>query len=53
MWRDLGRPTMDAALRRKVVEEMIGDADLEAVRRRRDELLLSLVRRKAGVGLLP
>ncbi len=56
MWRDLGRPTVDAALGRKVVEgvgEMIGDADLEAVRRQRDELLLELVRRKGGAGLLP
>ncbi len=56
MWRDLGHPTMDAALRRKVdegVREMIGDADLETVKRRRDELLVDLLRRKARAGLLP
>jgi len=55
MWRDLGRPVLDGALRQKVVEqlgEMIGDVDQEELERRRDEMLSELIRRKQETALL-
>lgn len=56
MWRDLGRPVLDGALRQKVVEqvhEMIGGGDQMELERRRDELLSELIRRKRDAALLP
>ena len=55
-WRDLGQPAMTPALKARVVQgvtEARGDRREAALARRRDDLLIDLMRAKAGDGTLP
>ncbi|WP_295530485.1 3-hydroxyacyl-CoA dehydrogenase NAD-binding domain-containing protein [uncultured Pseudacidovorax sp.] len=55
-WRDLGQPAMTPALKARVVQgvaEARGERREDALARSRDDLLIDLMRAKAGDGTLP
>lgn len=55
-WRDLGQPAMTPALKARVVQgvaEARGERHETALARSRDDLLIDLMRAKAGDGTLP
>ena len=55
-WRDLGQPAMTPALKARVVQgvaEAHGERREDALARSRDDLLIDLMRAKAGDGTLP
>ncbi|MBP6893337.1 MAG: 3-hydroxyacyl-CoA dehydrogenase NAD-binding domain-containing protein [Gammaproteobacteria bacterium] len=55
-WRDLGQPAMTPALKARVVQgvaEALGERREDALARSRDDLLIDLMRAKAGDGTLP